>query len=287
MGTKPTSRAILVGRLMVIAPAMAAIPLVVFLGLRTFGPFLILYYVVTGIALGWQWYSIAVPRWREWLAKKEVHDSEVAHLVHRAGLVSPGGVGAVGLFALHTTTVALCSIFLAPRVGRWLAWLLTGSATMPGAGDYYLQHMELLAILPTLVIGYVVSRHFPRLAIWAWTLPTIILVYNLLTFTNPSRSVMFSDPWSRFTYFFVIQRSMPVLAPGFGGVDVIRVVQQMFVAAPFYSGLAYTLGALAARHNLLQTFSAGPRSMAPDSWPPQAEGIVEDAVVEESEKPVP
>jgi hypothetical protein len=138
MGTKPTSRAILVGRLMVIAPAMAAIPLVVFLGLRTFGPFLILYYVVTGIALGWQWYSIAVPRWREWLAKKEVHDSEVAHLVHRAGLVSPGGVGAVGLFALHTTTVALCSIFLAPRVGRWLAWLLTGSATMPGAGDYYL-----------------------------------------------------------------------------------------------------------------------------------------------------
>ena len=80
MGTEPTSRAILVGRLMVIAPAIAAIPLVVFLGLRTFGPFLILYYVVAGIALGCQWYSIAVPRWREWLAKKEVHDSEVAHL---------------------------------------------------------------------------------------------------------------------------------------------------------------------------------------------------------------
>jgi hypothetical protein len=234
--------------------------------------------------LGWHWYSIAIPRWKEWLAKKGVQDSEVAHLAHRSGLVWPGGA-AIGLFALHTTVVAVCAIVFAPWLGRSFAWILTGKTITTGAGDYYLQHMELLSIFPALAIGYVVSRHFPRLAIWAWILPTIILLYKLLTFTDPSRSVLISNPWSRFSYFFVIERSLPIFSPGFGGVDPARVVQQMVVVAPFFSGLAYSVGAVAARHNLLHTFPAGTLSTVPERSLSQTEAIVEESVVEESERP--
>lgn len=110
---------------MVIAPAMAATPLIVFLGPLILGPFFSVYYVLAGVALTWQWCSIATPRWKEWLANKGVPESEVADLAHRAGLVWPAG-DAVGLFAFHTTVVAVSAVLLAPRLGRLLAWLLTG-----------------------------------------------------------------------------------------------------------------------------------------------------------------
>jgi hypothetical protein len=44
---------------------------------------------------------------------------------------------------------------------------------------------------------------------------------------------------------------MFTFTPGFGGVDPIRIAQQMTVVAPFYSGLAYSVGALAGKHHLL------------------------------------
>jgi hypothetical protein len=153
------------------------------------------------------------------------------------------------------------------------------------AADYYLQHLELVSIVPALALGYVVSLYFPKLAIWAWVLPTVILVYKLLTFTDPSSSVLFSNPWSRFSYFFVIERAMPVFEPGFGGVDPIRVAQQMSVVAPFYSGLAYSIGALAARLNLPQRIFAGSPSATTVGVLSQTEGIVDESPVEEAEKP--
>jgi hypothetical protein len=39
------------------------------------------------------------------------------------------------------------------------------------------------------------------------------------------------------SYLFVIQRTMPTLTPDFGGVHVVRVGTQLFVVAPFYSGV--------------------------------------------------
>jgi hypothetical protein len=86
---------------------------------------------------------------------------------------------------------------------------------------------------------------------WAWILPTIILSYKLLTFTDPHASVLASDPWSRFSYYFVIERYMPTLY-NFRGSDPVRVTAQMVVVAPFYSGVAYSIGALMRKHNVLE-----------------------------------
>lgn len=260
-----TSRAIVLGHLALTTPAIVAVMLVPVLGLRMFGPSLFLYYVLAGVAVGWQWYSLASPGWKKWLARKGVHDDEVEHLAHRAGLVWPGEV-AIGLFALHTTAAAVCGIQFGPwLLSRWFVWILplTGMQIGTSSGDDYLQHFELASIVPALVVGYVLSRHLPRLATCAWILPTMVLVYKLLTFTEPYASILAPRPSTRFSYFFVIERSMPTFQD-LRGADPIRVAAQVFVVVPFYSGLAYSIGALAERHHLLKKLFGHSPGMQPE-----------------------
>jgi hypothetical protein len=166
------------------------------------------------------------------------------------------------LFALHTTIAAICALRIGPwLVGRWFAWILPLSGSTSPTGftaysDYYLQHLELVSILPALAAGYVVCRYFQRLSTSAWILPTIILLYKLLTFADPHASVLFADPLSRFSYYFVIVRVSPTFSD-LRGSDPIRVWEQMSVVAPFYSGLAYSIGALVKSHNILERIIKG------------------------------
>ena len=261
-----TSRAVIVGHLALATPAIAAIVLVPFFCLRMFGPLLFVYYVLAGITFGWQWHSVALPGWKRWLVRKGVPDEDVEHIAHRAGFDWPVEAP-LGPFAFHTTAAAVCGVHFGPwLLSRWFVWILpfAGIANGSPTGNDYLRHFELASIVPAFALGYVLSLYFPRLAIWAWVFPSVVLLYKLLTFTDASSSVLVSNPWSRFPYFFVIERSMPAFAPGFGGVDVVRLAQQMLVVAPFYAGLAYSIGALAAKHDLLKkTFRHFP-SMQPE-----------------------
>jgi hypothetical protein len=109
----------------------------------------------------------------------------------------------------------------------------------------------MVSILPALAVGYIVCIYFRKLATWAWTLPTLILSYKLLTFADPQASVFISHPLSRFSYYFVIVRLMPTFTD-LRGSDPIRLVQQMTVVAPFYSGVAYSIGALLESHKMLE-----------------------------------
>jgi hypothetical protein len=249
-----TSRATLVGHLTLTAPAIAGILLVPFFGLRMLGPSLFLYYVMASIALGWQWYLVALPNWKKWLTAKGAQPEGVDALAHRSGLAWPVDA-AIGPFALHTAAAAVCGIHLGPwLLSRWYAWILplTGRSSHIPTGNDHLQNFELVSIVPALVIGYLLSRRFEKFAAYAWVLPTVVLMYKLLTFTEPMVSVLAaSDSLTRFDYFFVIQRTMPTFTPGFGGVDPIRVAEQMTVVAPFYAGLAYSVGALAGKRKLL------------------------------------
>jgi hypothetical protein len=273
MQTGLPSRAVVVGHLTLTVPAIAAILLVPFLGLRMFGPFLFVYYVLAGMTVGWQWYSVALPGWKRWLARKGVQEEEVEHLAHRAGLVWPGEA-TIGPFAFHTTAAAACGIHLGPwLLSRWFVWILplAGMSTRTPTGDDYLQHFELVSIVPAFVVGYILSRHLGRLAACAWILPTVVLAYKLVAFTEPYASILAPHSSTRFSYFFVIQRSMPTFTPGFGGVDPVRVAQQMTVVAPFYAGLAYSIGALAARHNVSKKFLGPSPDMQPESEITQTE----------------
>lgn len=274
-----TSRAILVGHLILTLPAVAAILLASFFGLRMFGPFLFFYYLMVGIAIGWQWYLVALPNWKKWLTGKGAQPEEVDALAHRSGLAWPAD-GAIGPFALHTAAAAICGIQLGPwLLSRWYAWVLplTGRSNHIPTGNDYLQNFELVSIVPAVIVGYLLARRFGRFAAYAWVLPTLVLGYKLLTFTEPNVSVLASSSsMTRFDYFFVIQRMMPTFTPGFGGVDPIRVAQQMTVVAPFYAGLAYSVGALAGKRHLLG------RVLPPSSMQVQPEPVETD----QSEKPV-
>src|SRR5437016_13264353 len=90
--------AILVGHLEVTVPAIAGILLVPFFGLRMFGYSFVLYYFLGGIALAWQWYSIALPGWEKWLLRKGVPQDEADRLAGRGGLAWPDLSG-IGSFA--------------------------------------------------------------------------------------------------------------------------------------------------------------------------------------------
>jgi len=242
-----TSSAILFAHLAITLPALAAVPLFVYWGLYQFGPPLWPYYVSGGVAIAWQWYSMAVPRWKGLLKKRGVNDEEAEEIAKRIGLVWPGAAAA-GSFALHTTAALLCCPWF---LSRWFVWLFLMLGISPTQADFWLQHLELLSIIPAIAVGYLISRYFEKLATWAWVLPTIILSYKLLNFTDPQISVLAPNPWSRFSYYFVILRYAPTFYD-LGGSDPVRVVEQMTVIAPFYSGIAYSLGAVMQKYKSLE-----------------------------------
>jgi hypothetical protein len=258
MDDPATSRIVFLGHLLITVPAILVIPLVLYCGLYMFGPGLLLYYACAGLATSWQWCSMAIPRWQESLRDKNVPANEVEEIQRRTGVLW-AGASTIGPFAFHTTIVAVCAIRVGPwLIGRWFEWMLPLSGRTSPSGftaysDYYLQHLQLVSILPALVVGYVVCRYVPRLATWAWILPTIILLYKLLTFTDPQTSVFISHHFSSFSYYFVIVRLAPTFTD-LRGSDPIRVVQQMMVVAPFYSGVAYSIGALLENHRILERF---------------------------------
>jgi hypothetical protein len=78
-------------------------------------------------------------------------------------------------------------------------------------------------------------------------------------------------------YFFDIVRVMPVMPHqrAFLVSDPIRVWAQMSVTAPFYAGVAYSLGALAWKHRLAASlFRLGKhdKTMAQEDSEPTPEG---------------
>jgi len=174
--------------------------------------------------------------------------------------------GFIPAFALHTAIVYTCALHISGfLVGRWFAWvapILQISSSVPPV-DWYLQHFEVVIIIPALVAGYVnVSRFVPALVgrpiwdtrfdsaiSWAWCAPALVLLYRMLQYHAPS-SVLFGTSMTAIKYFFDIEKAMPTWANPLAS-DPVRVAAQMFVTAPFYAGVAYSLGALLSKRELL------------------------------------
>jgi hypothetical protein len=190
-------------------------------------------------------------------------------VVVRDGEKSKSLVGFLAALSLHTVIVYESAIHLSPwSVYHWFGWVAPALQTpidMP-ATDWYLQHLEIVTITPALILGYFnVTRFFPptirsyirerpsvSVAVWAWAVPTAVLGYKMLLYHAPS-SVLYHSSMSAIKYFFDIQKVMPT-ASDFRGSDPIQVLAQMTVTAPFYAGVAYTLGALASKNQLLTRF---------------------------------
>ena len=175
-------------------------------------------------------------------------------------------LGLVAAFGIHTVIVYISAVHLSPwSVYHWFGWvapILQISIGMP-ATDWYLQHLEVVTVIPALMLGYLnVTRFFPptirsylgegsstSIAGWAWAIPVLVLGYKVLLYHAPS-SVLYGASMSAIKYFFDIQRFMPTIRD-FRGSDPIRVLAQMTVTAPFFAGIAYSLGGTVSKYQLL------------------------------------
>jgi hypothetical protein len=174
-------------------------------------------------------------------------------------------LGYVAAFMLHTYIAYTCAMHLSAwLVYHWFGWVMpilhVSSSTL--ATDWYLQHFEVMTILPALVVGYLNIAHFlpntirnfmheghHSIATWAWIFPTLVLLYRMQAYDGPS-SVLYGSSMTSVKYFFEVVRVMPT-RQRFLVSDPIRVWAQMSVTAPFYAGIAYSLGALASKHHVL------------------------------------
>lgn len=184
----------------------------------------------------------------------------------------------------------MCGIHIGPwLLSRWFVWILpvVGSSPSTPRADYWLQHLELVSIIPALVLGVVVARYFEKLAAWAWAVPTIILSYKLMTFTDANASVLASaDSWSRFSYYFVIQPHMPTFSNLFLSGDPVRVAQQIDVTIPFYSGIAYSVGALLTKYKAIDRLvSSLRREPEPGVFGPEEAEV--ERITDAKEDPAP
>ena len=273
-------KALLWGHLFVTLPAVAAIGMALFFCKYLFYLFTPSwpFYLMIGATLGYEWYSIAMPYWRSAMAKRGFTVSEVEEIALEGGLMLPGAPS-IGLFALHCTAAALCGIYLGPRVAGYFAhWILPllGEPAPTSSLSFHLQYFEVASILPALLVGFAIAGRFPKFSTWAWLMPTLVILYKLLTFAEPNVSVLAPGrSLERFSYYFVIQRVSP--APSFraASFDPVRLLQQITVVATFYSGVAYSLGALAAKRMWLQRiWESLSREPEPDVIQPEESGIV-------------
>lgn len=232
-------------------PAAAALVLVPYWGMRTLGHEYLVYYALAGIVLAWQWYAAVERYWGE-PGNSETPGVNGAEAVEVYRLPSWPAGAMLAAFALHTTFAAVCGIHLGPwLLSRWYYWIMP-LARLPQSvayPDYWLQNFELVSVVPALVAGFVIARYIPKLATAAWVIPTAVMAYQFVAFKSGPSSVLLGPDVSisRFNYFFDIQRQMPTFSD-LRGTDPIRLVAQLTVVAPFYSGIAYSAGAWIQKH---------------------------------------
>lgn len=116
------------------------------------------------------------------ILREPEHETMLHRLKSLAVLLGPETVmyrfAALGV---HTATVYLLAVHISPwLVGRWFAWFAPSLHLLntTWAGDWYLQHLAVMTILPALLAGCVVGYNPKSTAAWAWCFPTLVLLYK-------------------------------------------------------------------------------------------------------------
>lgn len=162
---------------------------------------------------------------------------------------------AIVVLVLHTTAVYVCAIHYFPwLVSCWFAWIAPAlhiySVISPVT--WLSQHLAAVSIIPGLILGYIVVRSDDSPAAWAWVVPTLVLSLKMLLYRGPS-SVLYGSSMSAFSYFFDIQTVPGAALDDLRATDPVRILQQLMTTAPFYTGAAYSLGALLAKRRLMHS----------------------------------
>src|SRR3989442_15412434 len=108
-------------------------------------------------------------------------------------------------------------------------------------------------IISALILGWLLGRTLRhRSTVWVWVLPLAILGYSLVTARVLIPTSVFASPGvfqSRFSHYF-----------GSGCQPAAHCLDQLLITMPFYSSLAYSVGAFLARR-LMQSGHAASRKL--------------------------
>ena len=168
----------------------------------------------------------------------------------------PRGIRSVLVFLLHQLVAAYGTAVLAASAGyslfeflglfskkismRPMQWILTETPYFP------------VQIALGLYLGWVLGRRFRHwYARWVWVLPFLILACAVVrkTVGIPEWSSIFMRPGfgqSRLSYYF-----------GWGCNPTVHCLDQLALTLPFYSSVAYSVGAWFARRSQTRRMAGG------------------------------
>ena len=176
----------------------------------------------------------------------------------------------IAAFAFDTVTIYVLTLRISPMlVALWFRYLMPAFQlhTVVQPADWYAQHLELMTIGSAIAAGYMdIVRFVPALVgklaidrrnapatLWAWSIPAVVLVVEMVSYRAPS-SVFSGSSMSAFRYFFEIVPHITTVQDILAG-DPERILRQMRVTAPFYAGSAYSLGALCHKYKVVEVTS--------------------------------
>jgi hypothetical protein len=150
------------------------------------------------------------------------------------------------IFALHQFIGMYGIPYTAPLVlGLVFKFLFAFGHNYPRRTFYSIVELPYfpVQIVFALILGWLLGRALRhRSMVWIWVLPLAILCYSVATARVLLPTSVFASPGvgqSRFSHYF-----------GRGCQPADRCLDQLLITMPFYSSLAYSLGAVLARKTL-------------------------------------
>lgn len=150
-------------------------------------------------------------------------------------------------FLVHLAVIYLSVDLLTTELAGWMNRTLFPFVHIPSSAssaELLFSHLFTFSFVPAFVLGFSAAKFEHRAAEFVWTVPAVILAYQLLTFSNTTSVLLQSASSPALHYYFAaapaatdahefIWRSNPAAIP--------QALSQFRYTAPFYAGVTYSL----------------------------------------------
>lgn len=166
-------------------------------------------------------------------------------------------------FVFHLASVYLVVLICSSALAGWTYRNLFSALqihTKRSSFEFLYTHLLFFSFVPAFLTGLVNARFKHRVAEFVWIIPSLVLLYKLVTFPAMGSVLVQTSSWPALhEYFgggFLIAEfhNWTQYAQLFSNPDMVRGMTQRTFTAPFYGGVAYSLAAMIGRRNpALQT----------------------------------
>lgn len=179
-------------------------------------------------------------------------------------------------FVFHLASVYLVVLFCSSAFAGWTYRSLFSALqihTQRSSFEFLFTHLLFFSFVPSFVTGLLNARFNHRVAEFVWTVPTVVLLYKLITFPHTPSVLAQTSSWPALhEYFgggFLISEfhNWSQFAQLFSNPDMVRGMTQRTFTAPFYGGIAYSLAALIGGRNPSLQIALG-RLRHSERWQP-------------------